>query len=283
MKLRHLGLRHTASDPSAWRAGSEAFLTTPRYYGTMKPISGTADERMVAPVNSESKKRILIADDERINLEFFDVMLTNLGFEVKTADNGVDCLDILSRWRPDLLLIDNVMPRLSGWEVTKRLRTAPEFNEMADVPIIMFSAMDDVKDKVEGLELGADDYITKPFHFTEVLARMRALLRTRELVSQIERREARIQVAEEIAKHVMAFADSLRTPLSALAEDALRILPECSTSSEFVKKALDEVTAAMERLESLDSSVLMLNRQAEEIKMKETSLPALKRKISDVT
>ncbi len=235
---------------------------------------------MVAPVNSESKKRILIADDERINLEFFDVMLANLGFEVKTADNGIDCLEILSRWRPDLILVDNVMPRLSGWEVTKRVRTDPEYAEIADVPIIMFSAMDDVKDKVEGLELGADDYITKPFHFTEVLARMRALLRTRELVGQIERREARIQVAEDIAGHVIAFADSLRTPLAALAEEATLILPECSTAADFVQKALKEVTAALSRLETLDEAVSMLRQQAEEIKREETSLPALKKKIS---
>ncbi|MDP2790528.1 MAG: response regulator [Rectinemataceae bacterium] len=236
--------------------------------------------RMVVPVNSENKKRIIIADDERINLEFFDVMLTNLGFDVKTADNGVDCLEVLSRWRPDLILTDNVMPRLSGWEVTKRVRTAPEYAEFADVPIIMFSAMDDVKDKVEGLELGADDYITKPFHFTEVLARIRALLRTRELVSQIERREARIQVAEDIAKHVIAFADSLRTPLSALAEEAVKILPECSTAAEFVQKALNEVTSALSRLETLDEAVIMLKKQAEEIKREETSIPVLKKKIS---
>ena len=110
----------------------------------------------------DSKKRILLVDDEQINLEFFDVMLSKLGFEIRKADNGIDALDIVKRWKPDLVILDNVMPRLSGWEVTRLLKTSPEYQECADIPIIMFSAMDDVKDKVEGLELGADDYITKP-------------------------------------------------------------------------------------------------------------------------
>ncbi len=152
--------------------------------------------------------------------------------------------------------------------------------EISDVPIIMFSAMDDVQNKVEGLELGADDYITKPFHFTEVLARIRALLRTRELVGQIERREERIRVAESIAEHVTAFADSLRTPLASLATEAAHILPLCDSASEFVERALLEVTAALKRLEELDAAVDMLRSKAEEIKKAETSLPALKKTIS---
>jgi hypothetical protein len=112
---------------------------------------------------------------------------------------------------------------------------------------------------------------------------MRALLRTRELVGQIERREARIRVAEEIAGHVISFADSMRTPLAALAEEATLILPECSAAAGFVQRALKEVTSALSRLETLDAAVMMLRQQAEEIKREETSLPALKKKISSVS
>ena len=113
----------------------------------------------------DTKKRILLVDDEQINLEFFEVMLTKLGFETEKSDNGADALELVKRFKPDLIILDNVMPRLSGWEVTKILKTSDEYREYADTPIIMFSAMDDVKDKVEGLELGADDYITKPSTF----------------------------------------------------------------------------------------------------------------------
>lgn len=75
----------------------------------------------------ESKKRILLVDDEPINLEFFDVMLSKLGFEVEKTDNGADALEMVKRWKPDLVILDNVMPKLSGWEVTKIIKTSEEF------------------------------------------------------------------------------------------------------------------------------------------------------------
>ena len=129
----------------------------------------------------DTKKRILIVDDEQINLEFFDVMLSKLGFGVFLSENGLEALEMVRRIKPDLIILDNIMPKLTGWEVTKILKTDPEYAEYAGIPIIMFSALDDVKDKVEGLELGADDYITKPFNFAEVLARIRAVLRAHEI------------------------------------------------------------------------------------------------------
>jgi response regulator RpfG family c-di-GMP phosphodiesterase len=107
-------------------------------------------------------------------------------------------------------MLDNIMPRMSGWEVTKTLKNDPKFRE---IPIIMFSALDDVKDKVEGFELGVDDYITKPYNFSEVLARIRAVLRNRELFGQIVVRESRLNLAEEfslsIKKDVADFVKSM--------------------------------------------------------------------------
>ncbi|HAP43941.1 MAG TPA: response regulator, partial [Spirochaetaceae bacterium] len=105
----------------------------------------------------DTKKRILIVDDEQINLEFFDVMLSKLGFDIHLAENGHEALEAVRRLNPDLIILDNIMPRLTGWEVTKILKNDPEYSQFADIPIIMFSALDDVRDKVEGLELGADD------------------------------------------------------------------------------------------------------------------------------
>jgi len=225
----------------------------------------------------DTKKRILLVDDEQINLEFFDVMLTKLGFDIEKADNGAEALELVKRWKPDLIILDNVMPKLSGWEVTKILKTSDDYREFSEVPIIMFSAMDDVKDKVEGLELGADDYITKPFNFSEVLARIRAVLRTHELVGQIERREARIGVAEDIAAKVLAFVEGLRPTLAALAADASAIAPECGPGKPFVERAKTDAQAALAELDSLDTAVASLKAEAESLKESETALPALKR------
>ena len=140
-------------------------------------------------------KKILIVDDETINLDFFDVMLSKLGFTVERAEDGVEALEKVKRFLPDLVLLDNIMPRMSGWELTRILKADATYRE---IPIVMFSALDDVKDKIEGFELGVDDYITKPFNFSEVLARIRAVLRNRELFAQIVVRESRLSLAEEL-------------------------------------------------------------------------------------
>jgi CheY-like chemotaxis protein len=143
-----------------------------------------------------SRKKILIVDDEQINLEFFDLMLSKLGFLVERAENGAEALEKVKHFYPDLIILDNIMPKISGWEVTKTLKKDPAFRE---IPIIMFSALDDVKDKVEGFNLGVDDYITKPYNFSEVLARIRAVLRNRELLGQIVVRDVRLNMAEEFS------------------------------------------------------------------------------------
>jgi DNA-binding response OmpR family regulator len=142
-----------------------------------------------------TQKNILVVDDDPINLDFFQLMLTKLGFAVEQAGDGLDALEKLKKFQPDLILLDNIMPRMSGWELTKNLKNNPKYD---GIPIIMFSALDDVKDKVAGFELGIDDYITKPFNFSEVLARIKAALRNRELFAQIEVREIRLRLAEEL-------------------------------------------------------------------------------------
>jgi DNA-binding response OmpR family regulator len=141
------------------------------------------------------RNKILIVDDDAVNREFFQLMLSKLGFQVEEAGDGLDALNKMKKFHPDLILLDNVMPRMSGWEVTKNLKNDPKYK---DIPIIMFSALDDINDKIAGFELGIDDYITKPFNFSEVLARIKATLRNRELFAQIAVRESRLSLAEEL-------------------------------------------------------------------------------------
>jgi DNA-binding response OmpR family regulator len=141
-------------------------------------------------------KKILVVDDDQVNREFFPLMLSKLGFTVAEAADGVEALEKLPDFYPDLILLDNVMPRMDGFELTKRLKNDPQYRE---IPIIMFSALDDVQDKLVGFELGIEDYITKPFNFTEVLARIKAALRNHELFSQIVVRDSRLNLAETLS------------------------------------------------------------------------------------
>ncbi|HKL86440.1 MAG TPA: response regulator [Treponemataceae bacterium] len=155
----------------------------------------------------ETRKKILIVDDEQINVEFFDLMLSKLGFIVEKASNGWECLEKVKEFHPDLIMLDNIMPKMSGWEVTRILKKDPEYAQWHDIPIVMFSAMDDVKDKIEGFELGVDDYITKPFNFSEVLARIRSVLRNHELIDQLKKRESRIALQEQLTQNLLDYVE----------------------------------------------------------------------------
>ncbi|WP_273841355.1 response regulator transcription factor [Rubrobacter calidifluminis] len=117
------------------------------------------------------EERVLIVDDDEALLEVISIVLASEGYEVLTAKDGSEALKIAGRERLDLVILDIMLPRMSGFEVLKKLR------QQSDVPVIMLTAKSQSVDKVVGLELGADDYITKPFDTKELLARIRAILR----------------------------------------------------------------------------------------------------------
>ncbi len=116
-------------------------------------------------------KRILLAEDEAALRDFVSRNLRARGFEVYEASNGLEALATWERENPHLLILDIMMPRMDGLEVCRRVR------EQSAVPIIVLTALDAESDKVSALDLGADDYLTKPFGVEELLARVRAVLR----------------------------------------------------------------------------------------------------------
>ncbi|TCJ15140.1 response regulator transcription factor [Rubrobacter taiwanensis] len=117
------------------------------------------------------EETILLVDDDAALLEVVSIMLSQEGYRVVTAEDGAGALEAVERERPDLVILDIMMPRMSGFEVCRRIRAE------SDIPIVMLTAKSQSVDKVVGLELGADDYITKPFDTKELLARIRAILR----------------------------------------------------------------------------------------------------------
>lgn len=117
------------------------------------------------------KKRILIIEDEKKIARFLELELQYEGYEVEIANDGRTGLEMAMKDEMDLIVLDLMLPGLSGIEICRRLRGT------SDVPIIMLTAKDDVSDKVTGLDVGADDYMTKPFAIEELLARIRVLLK----------------------------------------------------------------------------------------------------------
>ncbi len=120
---------------------------------------------------SKTKPHILVVDDDRSILKFITANLKNRGYEIFTAFNGAEAIEIWQAEPVDLILLDLVMPEMDGLAVCQFVR------QFSTVPIIVLSALDDEERKVKALDLGADDYLTKPFGLQELLARVRAVLR----------------------------------------------------------------------------------------------------------
>ncbi len=120
--------------------------------------------------------KILVVDDERALTEALGAILNGQKYLVDYAYNGVDGLDLASSGIYDLIILDVMMPKMDGFTMLKKLR-----QRKIDTPVLMLSAKSETTDKIDGLNIGADDYLTKPFHTDELLARVRALLRRKEI------------------------------------------------------------------------------------------------------
>jgi two-component system OmpR family response regulator len=121
-----------------------------------------------------STPRVLVVDDEQSITDFIAMGLRHEGFEVRTAPDGRAALKVVDEFKPQIVVLDLMMPRMDGWELCRAL--AGDRNR----GIIILSARDETTDRIQGLELGADDYLVKPFEFGELLARVRAVLRRRQ-------------------------------------------------------------------------------------------------------
>ena len=122
--------------------------------------------------------KILITEDESAIAEIIAYNLSNEGYETAMAKDGVDCLETFDTWAPDLVLLDVMMPRMDGFETLREIR------KKSRVPVIMLTAKDSEGDRIRGLELGADDYVVKPFSMGELIARVKANFRRQDFENE---------------------------------------------------------------------------------------------------
>ncbi len=139
------------------------------HYWTLPDLCWEVLQR--AERRSMSRERILVVDDEQHIVELARMYLEQAGYSVESARDGLEALTSIRHARPALVVLDLMLPGLDGWEVCRRLRVE------SDVPIIMLTARSEDVDRIVGLELGADDYVTKPFNPRELVARVSAVLR----------------------------------------------------------------------------------------------------------
>jgi DNA-binding response OmpR family regulator len=191
--------------------------------------------------------KILVADDEKVNVEFFEVMLSKLGFSVEVAYSGEEVFEKLKGFDPDLIILDLLMPKMSGFQVAKKLKAN---NRTREIPIIILTAVSDIRDKVDMLELGIEDYIMKPFNFIEILARIRNVLRVGALRDELKSYEKKMEYLEGFEESLNRFlkkTQSLSQNLVELGEKEMR------NGSPFVKQAVENGRSQLEHIAEMEN------------------------------
>jgi len=197
--------------------------------------------------------RILVVDDDKQIVRLIQSYLEKAGYTILTAYDGEDAMRVIRRERPDLIVLDLMLPKRDGYEITKWLRAD---QALSATPILMLTARVEDGDKILGLELGADDYLTKPFNPREVVARVRAILRRATTTPSAPRV---LQVGDlqlDVDRHVVTIA-SRRIETTPTEFAVLRTLMEnpnrAFTRGELIEKALGYSYEGMER--TLDTHV----------------------------
>lgn len=165
---------------------------------------------MTMPVNSE-RRNILVVDDESQITRVLRTTLTGHGYGIRTAADGDEALEVMREWTPDLVITDLFMPNMTGLELCQRIRSKSQ------VPIIVLSVRGEEKTKIEALDAGADDYVTKPFNMNELLARVRAAIR-RATTAPVSERATRLSVGD--------FDVDLQTRVIRVREREIRLTPK---------------------------------------------------------
>jgi two-component system cell cycle response regulator len=168
-------------------------------------------------MGKEATAKVLIVDDEPIMVNLMIAALSEEGYQVATAVNGALALAQVEAFKPDVVLLDVVMPELNGFQVTERLKADPA---TAGIPIILVTGLGSIEDRVKGLEAGADDFLSKPFNLDELLVRVRSLARLKELQDKLAKKEAECPEGRRRQPR-------RRQPLLLVVEDDKRIVRIC--------------------------------------------------------
>jgi two-component system alkaline phosphatase synthesis response regulator PhoP len=206
-----------------------------------------------------SKQRVLIVDDDKEVVRLMRAYLERAGYEVLIAYTGETALHILRREKPDLLLLDLMLPDRDGYDITRLVRRDPA---LAAIPIIMLTARVEDTDKIIGLEIGADDYVTKPYNPREVVARVRARLRSHE---PLQARALRVGGLELDVKRREVRVDGQPVELTPTEFDLLHVLMDQAgyvcTRSDLLRQALGIDYEGLGR--TLDSHIRNLRQKIE--------------------
>ncbi|MBM4102974.1 MAG: response regulator [Planctomycetes bacterium] len=155
---------------------------------------------MTSPIRKNEfreKPLVLVVDDNEQNLELIVAYLEDVECQIISASNGMDALDIIQRKTPDLVLLDVMMPKISGFEVCRRIKNNPQ---TAEVPVIMVTALNELADIEKAINSGTDDFLSKPVNKWELITRVKTMLRLKHLTDRLERTLAYLSEVEKAAQ-----------------------------------------------------------------------------------
>ncbi len=156
-------------------------------------------------LKTDTRIKILVVDDIPVNIQLLQTHLSSAGYETVVANNGEEALKQFREHKPDLILLDIMMPKLDGFETCRILK---QNKNSRFVPVIMVTALNEIEDKIKGIEAGADDFITKPFNKLELLARVKSLLRIKTLHDELQEKVKQLEQAQERLRE-LAVTDGL--------------------------------------------------------------------------
>lgn len=204
----------------------------------------------------EKKHKILIVDDEELNVRFLSTFLQRKGYEIDVASTGVEALEHIDREKPDVVLLDAMMPEMDGFEVCRQLRKNPETHLL---PVIMVTALHSIEDEVRALEAGSDDFLPKPINNLELMARLRSLLRIKTLHDELRESKKELEEKNKKLVELQGLRDSLtqmivhdlKNPLTGImgCSELLQMMPENLSERQLsIIKKMDESSSVIQKM-----------------------------------
>jgi len=203
----------------------------------------------------DTKAKILVVDDEDRNLRLMKLLLTSFGYDVLTASNGEEALEMVHDIPPDVILLDIMMPKIDGIEVAKQLKKE---EETKIIPIVMVTALNEVEDRVKALEAGADDFLNKPVDKTELRARVQSLVKVKDCNDHMRNYQKELEA--EVAKRTI----QLRQALKKLKEVSLESICHLCRAAEYRDENTGDHIKRMSQYTSAVARKMGLNKQTVE-------------------
>lgn len=209
-------------------------------------------------MSDEPKGKVLIVEDDKSYAEILKRVIIKNGYEINLAHDGKEGLELSTEWKPDVIIVDWMMPGMSGIELISKLREHPELKFSY---IIMLTARVETEDKIAGLEAGADDFITKPVDFGELIARIRVGFRMKKLQTEI----AELQHESALLEMARTLGHEINNPLNIIylaLELINRAFKEDNPDREKIKENLNRIYQASERIKEIVNKLISLRKPA---------------------